>query len=77
MDMKLCLQDTNNLGIPFINRSKASTIHAQCNFMRMVGDVNRQIDSHKYGLQNQTAVPLYLDRENDEQKQEQKCFCRT
>jgi hypothetical protein len=45
MDMKLCLQDTNNLGNPFINRSKAFTLHVQCNFMRMVGDVNRQIDS--------------------------------
>ena len=43
--MKLCLQDMNNLGMPFINRSKAFTLHAQCNFMRMVGDVNRQIDS--------------------------------
>jgi hypothetical protein len=45
MDTKLCPQDMNNLGIPFINRSKAFTLHAQRNFMRMVGDVNRQIDS--------------------------------
>jgi hypothetical protein len=45
MDMKLCLEDMNNLGIPFINRSKAFTLHAQCDFMKMVGDVNSQIDS--------------------------------
>ena len=45
MDMKLCLQDMNNLGIPFVNRSKAFTLYAQSNFMRMVRYVNSQIDS--------------------------------
>jgi hypothetical protein len=30
----------NNLGIPFTNRSKAFTLLAQCNFMRMVGDTD-------------------------------------